>query len=138
MDVWSQTLELPLVQDVGPPGGWSSGSVVGSVQLTGTWAGTVFLQCVPGFATRAAECLFGVRSQPPSWEDALDTLGELTNIISGNLKSILSTSGCQMSMPSVIEGASAPVVGPGGRVVACQAFRCEDASIVVTVVKSTR
>ena len=79
--------------------------LTGAVYLTGDWEGAVLLQCSPRQA-----CLFAGRflSIPPPEsvnDEVRDVLGELTNMIAGNLKSsVLKNS--SISLPSVVEGAT--------------------------------
>ena len=73
------------------------------VRMTGDWNGAVLLEC----SARQA-CLFAGRilaMEPPDVVDdgVRDVLGELANVIGGNLKCGMST-GVRLSMPSVMEG----------------------------------
>lgn len=73
------------------------------VRMTGDWNGAVLLEC----SARQA-CLFAGRIlaiEPPDVVDdgVRDVLGELANVIGGNLKCGMST-GVRLSMPSVMEG----------------------------------
>jgi chemotaxis protein CheX len=76
-----------------------------SVQLEGDWSGVVALECNREQACRFAGQLLSVN--PPSTvdDDVRDALGELANMIGGNLKSTLATH-ARLSMPSVIDGSS--------------------------------
>jgi len=133
--VWSQTLELPLVH--APESEASPGaSIQGRVQITGTWTGAIVLQCSPAFASDAARRIFGDGDRPPSQDDIRDTISELTNILGGNLKAVLSNGGCQLSFPTVFEEQDFSLSVPGTRTVARDAFVCGTAPIVVTVLKA--
>ena len=73
------------------------------VRLTGDWNGAVLLEC-----TRQQACSFAgmvLSTDPPSTvnDDVRDVLGELANIIGGNLKCVMATA-ARLSMPTVIEG----------------------------------
>jgi CheY-specific phosphatase CheX len=72
------------------------------VQLSGDWNGAVLLQC-----TRRQACRFAglILSTPPPEtvdDNVRDVLGELANVIGGNLKCGLSTAS-RLSMPTVLE-----------------------------------
>jgi chemotaxis protein CheX len=134
--VWTQTLELPLVHTAEADEQMSGTSLQGHVHITGPWRGTVVLQCSPAFASLAAQRLFGVGAEPPSQDDIRDTIGELTNIIGGNLKAVLSSNGCQLSLPTVVEGQAFSVSVPGTRTLARDAFVCNGTPIVVTVLEA--
>lgn len=73
------------------------------VQLSGDWNGAVLLEC-----TRRQACLFAgliLATDPPEVvdDDVRDVLGELANVIGGNMKCGMSTA-ARLSMPIVIDG----------------------------------
>jgi len=74
-----------------------------AVHLAGDWSGAVLLEC-----DRRQACQFAARflSTDPSGsvdDDVRDVLGELVNMIGGNMKCALTT-GIRLSMPSVVNG----------------------------------
>ena len=74
-----------------------------TVYMEGDWNGAVSLEC-----TRAQACQFAgqfLSMDPPEGvdDDVRDVLGELANMIGGNVKSAMAT-GVRLSMPSVIDG----------------------------------
>lgn len=77
--------------------------VTSAVHLSGDWNGVVLLEC-----ERRQACAFAARflsiAAPTSVDDTVrDVLGELANMIGGNLKSVL-IPGIALSMPSVVDG----------------------------------
>lgn len=64
-------------------------NVAASVRFEGCWNGALLIQCSLDQALEFASRL--MRIDRPTWfnEDAADTLGELANMIGGNLKSLL-------------------------------------------------
>jgi chemotaxis protein CheX len=73
------------------------------VQLSGDWNGAVVLEC-----TRRQACRFAgliLCTDPPDTvdDDVRDVLGELANVIGGNMKCGISTA-AHLSMPTVMEG----------------------------------
>jgi chemotaxis protein CheX len=77
--------------------------VTSSVYLEGDWNGAVSIEC-----NRQQACLFAGRllaMDPPATvdDDVRDALGELANMIGGNLKSSMDAN-ARLSMPSVIVG----------------------------------
>jgi chemotaxis protein CheX len=102
------------------------------VYLTGDWNGAVMLECTPQQA-----CLFAGRilcMDPPETadDDVRDVLGELANMIGGNMKSGMST-GVRLSMPSVMNGRDYDVRVCGSEVQERLAFQCADGHFWVTV-----
>lgn len=73
------------------------------VRLAGDWNGAVLLEC-----TRQQACRFAgmvLSTDPPDTvdDDVRDVLGELANVIGGNMKCVMATS-AHISMPTVVEG----------------------------------
>jgi chemotaxis protein CheX len=74
-----------------------------AVHLSGDWNGVVLLEC-----ERHQACAFTARflsiDTPDVVDDTVrDVLGELANMIGGNLKCVV-TQGIALSMPSVVDG----------------------------------
>jgi chemotaxis protein CheX len=136
--VWSQVLELPLQHVPDQADLVSGASIQGIVRITGTWTGGIVLQCSSAFAYAAARRVFAGNESALSAEDARDTVGELTNIIGGNLKGILSDGSCRLSLPTVIDAQRISLSEPGARIVSREAFMCSDGPVLVTVFETAR
>ena len=117
------------------PGG---NRLTSAVQLTGDWNGAVLMECDGRQA-----CRFAARflAREPSGDDVVDdvvdddvrdVLGELANMIGGNLKSVLSR-GIQLSMPSVVDGSNYSLRICGAEVRALLAFDCAEGVIWIRV-----
>ena len=105
----------------------------GAVCYTGRWQGALVLDCRQEQAARWAERLMPI-TPPATVEDALDGLGELTNVIAGNLKPAL-PSGVVLSIPSVIEGADYRLKICGGNIHETLYFEDEMGQFRVTLVQ---
>ncbi len=84
---------------------WSPGAdrLIAAVHLTGEWHGAVLVECGPEQACAFAERFLSV-GRPAAVDDVVrDVLGEVANMIGGNLKCVL-TRGLRLSMPSVVSG----------------------------------
>lgn len=135
--VWEQTLGLsldPAGADPSPHGR----TVEGHVHISGRWNGTLVCQCSIGAARRAAHVMFGHGEEHGSTQEVQDAVGELTNMIGGNLKALMSDDGCFLSLPIVIEGSDYSVRVSGARVIARQAFTSDDEPVVVTLLEPAR
>lgn len=77
--------------------------VTAAVYFAGAWRGAVLLECTRRQARTFAQLLMSIGPSAMIDEDVRDALGELANMLAGNLKSVL-PSGVVLSMPSVIEG----------------------------------
>jgi CheY-specific phosphatase CheX len=79
------------------------------VHLTGDWNGAILLECT----RQQARCFAGLilSTDPPATvdDDVRDVMGELANVIGGNMKCGMSTAG-RLSMPIVIEGGDSDIV----------------------------
>jgi chemotaxis protein CheX len=113
---------------------WSSvgDRLTSMVSLTGDWNGAVLLEC-----NRRQACQFAGRilaMDPPEAvdDDVRDVLGELANMIGGNMKSGMST-GVRLSMPSVMDGRDYDLRVCGSEVQERVAFQSADGHFWVTV-----
>jgi chemotaxis protein CheX len=133
--MWESTLGLE-VWPVSRPGlsKQEACTVMGKVQITGVWQGTVLLECSKKLAETAARIMFGLDGGQPTPEDTRDALAEITNVTAGNFKSMVGGQ-CQMSMPQVTDRVPGPPVEPQSAVICRQAFDCEGELFLVTVLE---
>jgi chemotaxis protein CheX len=75
--------------------------VYSSVSITGSWAGHVVYASSIVAARRAAAAFLAMELDEVGEEDLSDVLGELANIIGGNVKAMLPP-GCFLSLPQVV------------------------------------
>ena len=110
----------------------SHDQLTSAVHLSGVWNGALLFEC-----DRRQACQFAGRflsMDPPEavTDDVRDVLGELANMIGGNIKSAVAA-GLSLSMPSVTDGSDY-----GLRVCGCEvqdrvAFECADGPFWVTL-----
>ena len=103
-DVFQTMLGVEVQPDRSPlPSARSAQLATSAVYFAGQWKGAVLVECTVGQALQFAARLFG--SVVPEYinDDVRDAVGELANMIAGNLKSVL-PGGVSLSMPSVVEG----------------------------------
>jgi len=79
--------------------------VSASVSLTGAWHGHVLVTCSSEAARHAAAAFLAMETEEVSDEDMTDVMGELANIVGGNVKSMLPPA-TLVSLPHVVNGAS--------------------------------
>jgi chemotaxis protein CheX len=72
-----------------------------SVSITGSWAGHVVYACSTQAARRAAAAFLAMEPDEVTQEDLSDVLGELANIVGGNVKAMLPP-GAFLSLPQVV------------------------------------
>jgi chemotaxis protein CheX len=105
--VWSSYLDpdgtSPLVR---VPADNRPTSVSASVSLTGAWRGHTVVSCSEAASRNAAAALLAIDLQDVTQADVIDAVGELANVIGGNVKALLPEP-CLLSLPHVlINGAS--------------------------------
>jgi chemotaxis protein CheX len=109
--------------------------LMGSVHLNGDWEGTVTFNCSAVLARQLAATLFGISEQSTTAEQTQDVLGELANIVGGNIKRLLPAPS-QLSLPSVKEGSDYFSLLPEGKIVSEVAFECLGEPIFIALLKT--
>ncbi len=130
--VFETMLSLEAVEN-GPAWFADESRVSASVHLSGDWNGAVLIECDRSQACRFAGRFLSMEPPESLDDDSRDVLGELANMIGGNLKSIL-TPGIRLSMPSVVDGSSFNLRVCGGELTLRLAFQCEEGTFWVSVV----
>lgn len=82
------------------------------IQITGGWEGAVTIECTAELARSMAEEMFGMEPGEAADAEILDALGELVNVVGGNVKALLA-GGAELSLPAVTSGVDYKVVVPG-------------------------
>jgi chemotaxis protein CheX len=119
--IWDSILQLPIDMEEAPI---ADGQVIAAyVHITGAWQGTVSLTCGTDMAGEAAAIMFDVASPDSIAGDMQDAMGELVNMIGGNIKGLLPEI-CKLSTPTVVQGHNCKLHIPGSRVVANVGFKC--------------
>ena len=119
------------VSECGTPWFPSGDRLTAAVHLTGDWNGAVLVECDRGQACRFAGRFLSV--DPPERVDDVvrDVLGELANMIGGNMKCAL-TQGIRLSMPSVVDGGDYSLRICGAGIRKRLSFRSVDGNFWVT------
>ena len=103
-----------------------------AVHLAGDWSGAVLLECNERQACHFAG-LFLSMDPPDTVDEAVrDVLGELANMIGGNVKCVL-TPGIQLSMPAVVDGGGYSPRLCGAEVRERLAFACAEGPFWITI-----
>jgi CheY-specific phosphatase CheX len=108
--------------------------VTAAVYFAGSWQGAVLLECTRSQACTFAQLLMSIGPPTTVDDDVRDTLGELANMLAGNLKSVL-PGGVVISMPSVIEGSDYSIQICGNRSIERVPFWSMDDVFGVTLVE---
>lgn len=105
-----------------------------SVQFMGDWDGAVVVGCDTSFGADAAAAMFGIEPSAVGDDEIADALGELANMIAGNVKPLLPNA-ASISLPTVVRGADLRLDIPGGQVVVGIAFRRAATTLTVRIYK---
>jgi chemotaxis protein CheX len=95
------------------PGHEQAHTVVGAIHFAGPWKGVLLLECQPLQAAAFTAKLMGIAPPDNVDDDVRDAIGEVANMLAGNLKSIL-PSGTALSAHTVVEGSSFTMKVGGG------------------------
>jgi chemotaxis protein CheX len=100
--VWASYLDPEGVSPLIPSGDEKQATEVHStVSITGTWHGHLVYASSMLAARRAAAAFLAMEPDEVGQEDISDVLGELANIVGGNVKAML-PAGCFLSLPTVV------------------------------------
>jgi chemotaxis protein CheX len=134
--VWSSYLDIdgsrPLVFTAATN---NAGAVTGSVSVTGSWRGHVLVTCSDTAARNAAATLMGMELDEVADEHIVDALGELANIVGGNVKGLLPEV-CSLSLPHVHAEGSAGRYPSSAEICRLSATWLDE-SVTFTVLEST-
>lgn len=106
--VFSTMLSMPIEEAGGIDGQDIAGNrVVGSVSFAGDVMGNIYIHVSGDFAKKMAAAMLGM--EPDEIEDdeeVNDVIGEVSNMIGGDMKSRLCDAGfpCQLSIPNITRG----------------------------------
>lgn len=129
--VWEAFLGLSCEE--GPPGDVAHGiSWTSSVSVSGGWNGSIALAFPAHLAAAVAGAMFGMGPDEVTDEEVGDAIGELANIIGGNIKGMVDEP-CQLSLPVVAFGGNLRVRTPGTTLLSDVTLVSEGESFSVTV-----
>lgn len=112
-EVWSSMLgiDVDAVEMARPE---TKDAVAGSVGVTGATDCLISMEMAAEGARRFAATMFGMSDEDASDDDIADAIGELTNMVGGNIKSLLPEPST-LSLPVVAQGKSPTLRVPGGK-----------------------
>ncbi len=113
--VLAEACELPIDQE----------GIHGCIEISGRWRGTVILQATSQFASLAASRMLAMEQDQVVLIDCQDAISELTNMIGGNIKSLV-PGPTSLSIPSISVGNRLAV----GRLLGTPVHMAVDASVL--------
>ena len=130
--VWESLVDVPLkLRTPGEPVGARGGRrYTAGIQITGAWEGAVTVHCSEDLAKLLTGAMFGMAAEETADEDVRDALGELANMIGGNVKGILPEPS-RISLPAVADGADFRLSVPGTVPVTAITWSCSTEALMV-------
>lgn len=132
--IWATLFELPLEDGVAAPLGPES-TVTSCIQIDGAWHGAVVLQCPLTLARTLTAAMFQADAAPELGE-VFDALGELANMLGGNVKALL-PGPSRISLPAVAVGSDYQLSVVGTSTVTSLAFSCDGHPLRVTLLQQS-
>jgi chemotaxis protein CheX len=115
--------------------------VAGSVGFIGRLTGVVYIYSTASFARRITCQLLGLTDEEIEGEEMVnDAIGELTNMVVGQIKSQLSDRGmpCVLTIPSIVRGSHFVVEAVTSTTRRVSTFRCGEHRLAVeTLIKTS-
>jgi len=108
--------------------------VIAAVHITGTWKGAMYIECTAEQAFDYTARMMQMDKPTAMSDDVLDVVGEIANMIVGNLKAVL-PGATGISTPVVVEGSACTLRICGGNLVDRLAFSSPGGIFWVTLVK---
>jgi CheY-specific phosphatase CheX len=107
-----------------------------TVHLGGTWDGALMLETSRSQACRLAGRFLSIDPPPAVDDNVRDVMGELANMIGGNLKCALAP-GATLSMPAVTDGSDYSLRIGNGVLVEKRAFSCAEGLFWVSRIEAS-
>lgn len=127
-DIWQSVLGLEMVPQIDTVESIADDRLSGSIHIAGAWKGSVTLDAPRPFGRRAAATMFNLPEADVSENDIVDALAELTNMLGGNIKSILPGPSF-LALPTVTEGIDYNVSIPDARRMSDLTFQCGESPV---------
>lgn len=121
--------------EAGWPGEGPHQAVLANVAICGDWDGVLLLSCNRSTACFLAGEMFGSDASLRVDDDVKDALGEIANMIAGDLKERLPGQSV-LHLPCVIEGSDYAVTIKGGHTILSLLFSTGEHQMLLSVVQS--
>ncbi|MBI3206321.1 MAG: chemotaxis protein CheX [Myxococcales bacterium] len=118
--VWRSLLGADGSLTVVEPGAADDSLVTGCVTVSGGWDGAVAVGCSSSLARQLTGAMFQVEPDVVSTDELADAIGELANMIGGNIKGLM-PGPSKLSLPAVTIRESGLVL-PGCKLLVNQSF----------------
>ncbi len=101
--VWSTQLGIEIDDTDAPMTLSGAPTMTAAIHISGDFSGGIRLECSRALIRRAASIMFDLPEEQLNDDDERDVVGELTNVVAGNIKALIP--GCNaISLPTIIDG----------------------------------
>lgn len=109
--------------------------ISGSISFTGKMNGILYLNFTDELAKKCSASILGSNPETVTDVEVSDVVGELTNMVTGNLKSKMTDKGynCQLSIPSVMKSPQISVKSTQSSIEVYNEFKIDSLSDLVKV-----
>lgn len=133
-------LNIEVIAESPEPGAWNGDPcVAGSVGFIGRLTGVVYIHSSVSFARHITTRMLGIQESEIDGDEMVnDVIGELTNMVVGQIKSQLSDQGmpCVLTIPSIVRGSQFEIEAVSSTTRKVSMFRCgKDRLAVETLIK---
>ena len=130
-EVWSSMLGLDIAP-VDAPAKVAGPAIAGSVGVTGASDCLIAMEMGVDTAKLVGATMFMMGVDEIEMGDVIDAVGEMTNMVGGNIKSLLPEPST-LSLPVVAQGESPTLKVVGGQNLLSQVFMCGEGPVLVSV-----
>jgi len=132
--VWSTQLGLEVRDVDGQVTPSSSPIMTAAIHISGDFHGGIRLECSRALVRRAASIMFDLSVEQLGEDDDRDVIGELANIVAGNIKALIPGSN-SISLPTIVEGSDYVVSGLDVRSSTDFNFNLDGESMTLTLIE---
>lgn len=132
--VFATMLKIPIEKE--PPGSPilnGEPHVAGSVGFIGAVSGVVYVYSTVSFAKKMTRAMVGSKDADTGDEMVNDAIGEISNMVVGNIKSRLADRGmgCILTIPSIVRGSHFTIEPISSTQRWVCSYRCDGSQVVV-------
>jgi len=101
--VWSTQIGLDVDDIDGPIQTGDVETLTAAVHITGDFRGGILVECSRVLVRQAAGIMFSLPAEELTADDERDVIGELTNVVAGNIKALVPGTN-SLSLPTIVKG----------------------------------
>lgn len=132
--VWSTQLGLEIFDAEEAVQPSPAATMTAAIHISGDYHGGIRLECSRTIVRSAASIMFDIPADQLVDDDERDVIGELANVVAGNIKALIPGTN-SISLPTIVEGSDYRVSTLDVRSSADYSFTLDGESMTVTVME---